>query len=156
NVNDVVGPNNNGGQTTVTGTPGDTDLDAIVAPNNTFDATALEFDFVTQGSQLQFDYVFSSEEYNEFFNASFNDGFAFFLNGKNVALLPGTTTPVSIDNVTLGLNSSFYINNAESTDPTPAPLPLLDTQMDGLTVVLTVTATVTPGVTNHIKLAIAD
>ena len=84
------------------------------------------------------------------------DNFGLFVNGNNVALVPGSNTPVGIDTVNLGLNSQFYINNARPTDPNPAPGPLLNTEMDGLTKVLVATATVTPGTVNHIKLAIAD
>lgn len=127
---------------------GDAQLDAIVAPDLTHDATVLEFDFVAAGSVLNFQYVFGSEEYPEFVNASFNDVFAFFLNGKNIALIPNTATPVSIDNVNAGANASFFVNNYTSG--------ALATALDGLTTVLTATATVTPGQTNHIKLAIAD
>src|SRR4029077_19587345 len=46
----------------------------------------------------------------------------------------------------------FYINN----DVDQLANPPVDTEMDGLTVVLTATAQVTAGQTNHIKLAIAD
>ena len=152
---DVVGPNDSNSQTTDQGTPGDAGLTAL-AGVPTHDASILEFDFVPQGANLSFTYVFGSEEYNEFVNSGVNDVFAFFLNGQNVAVLPNTTIPVSIDTVNLTSNSQFYINNARPTDPSPAPGPLLDTQMDGLTVALTVQATVNPGVVNHIKLAIAD
>jgi hypothetical protein len=48
-------------------------------------------------------------------------------------------------------NPAFYINNDLSDGGGT-----LNTQADGLTVLLTCNATVTPGVTNHIKLAIAD
>jgi hypothetical protein len=152
---DIVGPNNSDSQTTDNGIPGDAQLTALSGvPTN--DASILEFDFIPQGANLSFKYVFGSEEYNEFVNAGVNDVFAFFLNGQNVSVLPNSTIPVSIDTVNLTSNSQFYINNAGPTDPTPAAGPLLNTQMDGLTVVLTVTATVNPGVVNHIKLAIAD
>ena len=152
---DIAGPNNSDGQTTAYGTAGDAQLTAISGvPTN--DASILEFDFIPQGANLSFKYVFGSEEYNEFVNAGVNDVFAFFLNGQNVSVLPNSTIPVSIDTVNLTSNSQFYINNAGPTDTTPAAGPLLNTQMDGLTVVLTVTATVNPGVVNHIKLAIAD
>ena len=127
---------------------GDPQLDAIVAPDPTFDATILEFDFVASGSVLNFQYVFGSEEYPEFVNASFNDVFAFFLNGKNIALIPNTSIAVSIDNVNAGANASFFVDNY-----TNGTLP---TSLDGLTTVLTATANVTPGQSNHIKLAIAD
>jgi hypothetical protein len=111
---------------------------------------------VPEGSTLTFTYVFGSEEYNEFVKAGFNDVFAFFLNGSNVALLPGTSTPVGIDTINRNTNPQFYSNNADQTDPFPATPPLLNTQLDGLSKVLTVTAPVNPGVVNHIKLAIAD
>ena len=152
---DIVGPNNSDSTSTDWGNPGDPQLTAISGVP-THDASVLQFDFVPQGANLSFKYVFGSEEYNEFVNSGVNDVFAFFLNGQNVAVLPNTTIPVSIDTVNLKSNSQFYINNARSTDPFPAAGPLLNTQMDGLTVVLTVTANVNPGVVNHIKLAIAD
>jgi Ca2+-binding RTX toxin-like protein len=143
--------------TTSLGTPGDSALDALVAPNTTQDATVLEFDLVPQQGAVDFSYVFSSDEYNDFANTSFNDVFAFFVNGTNCALVPGTTDPVSVNT----------INNGNPTgDPTPhnpqlfrdnvRPAPTIDSQMDGLTTVLTCNATVNAGQTNHIKLAIAD
>jgi len=137
------------------GQPGDPQLDAIVAPNMTHDASVLEFDFIPTGSTLSFNYVFGSEEYNEFVNSGFNDVFAFFVNGQNVALLPGTNTPVAIDTVNLKSNAQFYRNNAPPGDPSPtnSPLPIV---LDGLTTVLPATVSVNPGQMNHIKLAIAD
>jgi hypothetical protein len=140
------GPNTSNGAGTGFGLPGDPDLtNQAGAP--TFDAAILEFDFVTAGNRLTFQYVFGSEEYNEFVG-SFNDVFAFFLNGQNVALLPNGQV-VSVNNVNLGANAQFYRNNE-------LPNATIDTELDGLTTVLTVEVPVTPGVRNHIKLAIAD
>ena len=149
----VPGPNDAGGTTTNNGQPGDPDLNALI-PQNTFDAAVLEFDFECTGTQtISFQYVFTSEEYNEFANTNFNDVFAFFLNGTNIALLPGSGNPVSINNVNCGNpfagagpNCTEYINNECGSR---------DTEMDGLTVVFTATAAINPGV-NTIKLAIAD
>jgi hypothetical protein len=126
--------------------PGDTDLDTLTA-NPTLDAAVLEFDFVPEGSVLNFQYVFGSEEYPEFVNASVNDVFGFFLNGKNVALIPGTNTPISIDTVNASTNSQFYVDNTNNT---------FAVSLDAFTKVLTVTANVTIGQSNHIKLAISD
>lgn len=148
-VKNVIGPNIDSGITQANGMPGDPQLTAL-AGTDTFDATVLEFDFVPTSSTISFQYVFSSDEYNEFVG-SFNDVFAFFLNGQNIALIPGTTTPVSINDVNLTSNSQFYVDNDIQDGSVH-----LDTEMDGLTVVLTATATVTAGQTNHIKLAIAD
>ena len=125
----------------------------------TFDAAVLEFDFVPQHSTAQFSYVFSSEEYSDYSNTSFNDVFAFYINGNNCALVPGTSEPVAVDTINNG-------NDQEGNDPTPhhpelfrdnvRPAPSIASQMDGLTSMLTCTAAVTPGQTNHMKLAIAD
>ncbi len=151
----VVGPNNETGITKENYTPGDPDLDTLIAGLTTVDAAVLEFDFIPGTNLITFEYVFGSEEYNEYVGSPYNDVFGFFLNGKNVALLPGTITPVSINSVNCDQNSAYYIDN----DPVNFACyggTLLDTQMDGLTVVLHVTAEVIPDETNHIKLAIAD
>ncbi|MGB0714699.1 MAG: choice-of-anchor L domain-containing protein [Phycisphaerae bacterium] len=149
---------------------GDTDLDQLLPGFLTFDATVLEFDFECDGVQtIQFQYVFASEEYNEFVNSVFNDVFAFYLNGENIALVPGSDdVPVAINNVNCGnpleqnsevSNCNLFIDNdcgeegLVSQDPFPCNK--IETEMDGLTVVFTATGQLLPG-TNHIKLAIAD
>jgi|GEM_PF-1351033 len=159
NISSVKGPNVGDGTTTNNSLPGDADLNALIPGYTTYDATVLEFDFVPTSSVVTFQYVFGSEEYNEYVNTAFNDVFGFFVNGINVALIPGTSTPVSINNVNGGgpifgtnpNNSAYYINN-DLTDGGP----FFDTELDGLTVVLTATVNVNTGVNNHIKLAIAD
>jgi hypothetical protein len=156
----VIGPNCTGGISTESGYPGDTDLSNLIGQTATFDAAVLEFDFTPSDPTIRFQYVFSSDEYEEFV-FQFNDVFGFFVNGKNVALIPQTSTPVSINNVNNGstgtfgippVNPQFYVNNDFDIFATPP----IDTEMDGLTVVLTATTKVNPGVSNHIKLAIAD
>jgi hypothetical protein len=157
----VVGPNSSDSQTTDNGTSGDTDLEAVqgVGAGNSHDAAVLEFDFTPTDSQIFVNFVFASEEYNEYANTSYNDVFAFFVNGANCAKVPDTSTPVSVNNINGGnpygtnaQNPQYFINN----DPSDLPNAGLDTQMDGLTTVLTCQANVTPDVTNHMKLAIAD
>ncbi|MDP2523986.1 choice-of-anchor L domain-containing protein [Neptunomonas phycophila] len=112
----------------------------------THDASILTFDFTPQGDQLEFSYVFGSEEYPEFANSSFNDVFGFFVNDVNYALLPDGS-PVAINNVNADRNSEFYIDNTNEQR---------DTELDGLTTVLSFAAPVNPGVSNTITLAIAD
>ena len=148
-----IGPNNQDGAGTCNETPGDADLDAILQQKGaTEDAAVLEFDFVPATSNVSFRYVFASEEYNEFVG-SINDIFAFFIDGQNVALIPGTSTPVSINTVNLNSNSSFYKNNEPPKIGMPAPF---GTQFDGFTTVLTAQRTLTANATHHIKLVIAD
>ena len=166
------GPNNSpGGFVTDFSNNGDPDLDAIISPDNTFDAGILEFDFIPQGDSLKFKYVFGSEEYNEYVatvpGTGINDVFAYLLSGPNpaggnysntnIALIPNTSTPISIFNVNNGnssaqasgpcKNCSYYRDNYNSS---------IDIQYDGLTTVLTAQAAVNCGQTYHIKIAIAD
>jgi PEP-CTERM motif len=79
----------------------------------TFDAAVLEFIFVTSGDNLFLNYVFASEEYNESVNLPFSDMFAFFLDGENIALLPGTTDPVAISTVNGGSPLGSHANHPE-------------------------------------------
>ncbi|NEP06761.1 MAG: hypothetical protein F6K25_14410 [Okeania sp. SIO2G4] len=45
--------------------PGDFNLDGLIFEDQkTFDATILEFDFQTEGSDVFFNYVFASEEFD--------------------------------------------------------------------------------------------
>ncbi|MBA2882892.1 hypothetical protein HNR65_003247 [Desulfosalsimonas propionicica] len=143
--------NTSGSITGVNYMPGDTDLNNLVSPNSTNDAAILEFDFsLTTGNSAFFNYVFGSDEYNEYVNSSFNDVFGFFFEGENIALIPGTDTPVAINNVNNGLNSSYYNDNAD----TPYPYSF---EYDGFTDVLTASiSNLTPGDSYHLKLAIAD
>lgn len=162
NIAAVPGPNTSDNTTTNNGEPGDPDLDGLIPGYATRDCAALEFDFECSGGELggelQFNYVFTSEEYNEYVNSPFNDVFGFFLNGTNIAVVPSTTTPVSINNVNCnnpynpptGSYCSLFRNN-DLSDGGGA----IDSEMDGLIVTLPAIGTLLPGV-NHIKLALAD
>lgn len=148
------GPNDDGGSGEDNSAPGDAQLDSLLPGASTQDASVLTIHFTPTGNQIQFSYVFASEEYNEFVGSEFNDIFAFFIGGTNYAVLPGTNTPVAINNVNCGnppfeppTNCSYFIDNT---------LGALNTQFDGLTTVLTFTAPVNPGVQNTMRLAIAD
>jgi hypothetical protein len=158
----VEGPNNcneksGGDNTTNFGTPGDPDLTAA-SGFQTFDASILEFDFVPQFANVQFKYVFSSEEYSNYSNTQFNDVFAFFVNGTNCALVPGTSNPVSVNTINNGndVGGDTTPHHPELFRDNVNPAPSIDTQMDGLTTVLACNATVNASQTNHMKLAIAD
>jgi len=156
---DVVGPNNRTNKSTILGTDGDADLDALTGGFGTTDAAALSFDFVPTTSTLIFDYVFGSEEYSEFANTKFNDVFAFYVNGRNCALTPDGQ-PVSVNTINNGNPTGDLTPHRPELlrDNTPdaqgvAPI---DVQADGLTVVLRCVARVNAGVPNTMKLAIAD
>lgn len=158
-VVDVVGPNVFDDLSTDHATSGDSDLDGL-ASFPTEDAAVLEFDFVATGDSVFFRYVFSSDEYNEYVNTQFNDVFAFYINGVNCATVGAGNEPVTINTINNGdpfgtepnSHPELYRNN-DPNDPGP---PTIDTEMDGLTTVLNCGANVTPGATNHMKLAVAD
>ena len=163
----VPGPNTQDSVSGVNAGIGDPDLNGLIPGYTTFDACVLEFDFTCTGTQIiQFQYVFTSEEYNEWVNTAFNDVFGFFLNGTNIALIPNSAgTAVSINNLNCdnpfnppaGSYCNLFVNN-RCADIPPGTFPcagVRDTEMDGLTVILTATGILNPGL-NHIKLAIAD
>lgn len=144
----AAGPNDSTGETTANGLPGYAPLDAL-AGASTFDATVLSFDFEFDGGvggDLFFNMVFGSEEYNEFVNAGFNDTFAFFLDGVNIATLPDAS-PISIDNINLGSNSGLFNDNTGGAN---------DIEFDGFTNVLQISATGLAAGLHTMEFAIAD
>jgi len=152
NIADAVGPNDSPGAGAALGSPGDTQLNAIVNaagstnPTSTHDAVILEFDVVTKTPVFMIHYVFASEEYREYVDKGFNDVFAFFVDGANIATTPGSTDPVTINTINHLRNTQLYLDNETGTA----------TQFDGYTVPMTAVAYVTPQVSHHIKIAVAD
>jgi len=172
----AVGPNNSpSAGSNAGGNYQDDDLNAI-ATASTNNAAVLEFDFIPAGDTLTFNYVFASEEYNEYVCSAFNDVFGFFLSGPglsgpyenggiNIAIIPETTLPVAINNVNNGSigsagsssncsanqlnNSEYFVDNENNSA-------FSSTQYDGFTVSLQAGAKVECGQQYHIKLAIAD
>lgn len=73
------------------------------------DAAILEFDFVPNGDVVTFRFVFASDEYYTWINSVYNDAFGFYISGanplggnyvsENVALVPGTTDPITISTI---------------------------------------------------------
>ena len=129
-ANFAEGPNTDDFSTGIASGIGDVDLDVefgldLLPPSSrTQDTTSLEFTFNMTSDDLLFNFVFASEEYNELVQSGFNDVFAFFVDGVNVALIPGTSTPVSINTVNggnpFGTNASnpqFFLNNDINDSP---------------------------------------
>ncbi len=140
---------------------GDLDLQQALNITNTYNATALEFDFTPQNSNFRFNYIFASEEYQGTAPCRYSDGFAFLLKEvgsaapyQNLALIPGTTTPVLVTSVHPAISGSCAAANPTffgGYNGSTAPI-----NFNGQTVVMTAQATVIPGITYHIKLVIAD
>ncbi|MFP5219553.1 MAG: choice-of-anchor L domain-containing protein [Actinomycetes bacterium] len=155
----VAGPNTSDGAGTAHGSAGDAVLDGLAAAT-TYDAAVLSFDFVPMSDRVSFRYAFGSEEYDEFVYGGYNDVFAFHVNGRNCALVPATTDAVAVDTVNGGnednetppANPHLFMDN----EPNGADDHQLDTQLDGLTTVLSCASAVVPGEVNTMRLAIAD
>ncbi|HIB37563.1 choice-of-anchor L domain-containing protein, partial [Mesonia sp.] len=169
NVNDVPGPET--GTQSSGGWNGDADLDDLIdqiegagGPSSN-DATLIEFDFLTFADQISFNFLFSSDEYGQY-QCSFSDPFGFFLtdesgNTQNIALVPGTTTPVAVttvrDNQYNGGCASVnanYFDKYYGTGGLPTNSAPINSR--GVTRIMTAQSAVTPGETYHIKLVIGD
>ena len=182
NALNAAGPNSQAGRSDVLGTPGDPDLEAVMAaagsPLNSQDVTWISFDFVPIASNISFDYLFASEEYNGNFECQFADAFAFILTDSvtgdvtNLAIIPGTTTPVQVitvrdppANACNPVNPSFFgdYNLAGNTFGGNPPIPSLGNlasnspiEFNGQTVLFTAESPVIPNRSYNIKLVIGD
>lgn len=162
-LNSAVGPNSNfSDDGSGIGWNGDSDLNTALGLSNTFNATVLEFDFIPNTNQISFDYIFASEQYlsNPSSNqCNYTDGFAFLLKEassstyQNLAVIPGTTTPVKVNTVRGTGTICPPANEAYFDAFNSGNYP---TTFDGQTKTLTVQANVNPGTLYHIKLVIAD
>ncbi|MBC8045829.1 MAG: choice-of-anchor L domain-containing protein [Fimbriimonadaceae bacterium] len=157
----VEGPNDSGSDGMDVGTDGDSDLETLLPGFESYDACVLEFDLTVTSDTVVFDYVFGSEEYLEWVGSSYNDVFGFFISGpgitdlENIALVPGTSTAVSINNVNSGSYSEYYVDNGDGYT-SPYSTDEYYIQLDGYTTVLTAKRAVIPCETYHLKLAISD
>jgi hypothetical protein len=154
----AVGPNDSDNQTAVNGLGGLAALDALIPGFQTFDAAVLSFDFTSDGGDLFVNYVFASEEYNEFVGGPFNDVFGFFLDGINIATIDGGATPVSINNVNCGnpFGSADSFCDLFNNNDTDVGEPAFNIQYDGFTDVLTASFLGLSAGTHRLSLAIAD
>ncbi|MDX2286168.1 MAG: choice-of-anchor L domain-containing protein, partial [Bacteroidia bacterium] len=137
-----------GGTGTSLGTPGTPTLNTL-AGGVTSDACLVTFNLVASCDTVRIRYVFASNEYPTFVG-NFNDIFACFITGPgftpntNIALVPNTTIPVSINSINSGTNSQFHVVNSSGTG------------YNEHSVVLEAVAPVVPCQTYTITFAIAD
>ena len=168
NVMNAPGPNNSQLDDGNAAWTGDADLEATLLASgitmNSTNATVLEFDFTPFSPNFNFQFLFASEEYGTF-QCLFSDAFAFLLTNtstgvtENIAVVPSTTTPISVETIRDFLynsscpsaNASYFGSfNGGSAAATSA------TNYNGQTVLMNATSVLTPNVTYHIKLVIAD
>ncbi len=145
-INETGAANQGTGTSTDTkGVDADTMLDQL-AGNTTFDGAIFSAKFVPDGSVLTMQITFSSEEYMEFVGSGFNDAVGIWVNSEKAQLTVGDGD-ISINSINAWSNSGLYIDTPEGT---------LNTEMDGLTVTLTLKASVKAGEVNDIRIGIAD
>ncbi len=143
----------------------DPELQALKPGKTLHDVARLEFDFIPSSDTVKFRYVFASNEYLTAVCTSYDDVFGFFISGadpaggnyinKNIALVPGTNLPVSINTinggVSMGSSTPCFLNYTQYYHSfTP------NITYRGGTVPLTAWAKVVPCTTYHIKIAICD
>ncbi|MBE9488973.1 MAG: choice-of-anchor L domain-containing protein, partial [Bacteroidetes bacterium] len=137
----------------------DPDYETALGTSNTHNATSIEFDFISVSNLIQFDYLIASEEYGSQYLCDYADSFVFLIRETasagpytNVALVPGTSTPVSTNSIHAEIfgfcppQNEAYFDNYD----------IGDTNYNGRTIVLSAGTTITPYVQYHVKLVIAD
>ncbi|WGD33952.1 choice-of-anchor L domain-containing protein [Olleya sp. YS] len=161
-LTNVNGPNTSLSDDDAPNWSGDQDLETILNESDTFNATIIEFQFTSTATQISFNYIFASEEYQEGNpnTCQFSDLFGFLIREsgqqqyENIALVPNTQTPVKVTTVhpeILGgcqAENEFYF---ESWNNNTAPI-----NFNGQTKVLSAVANTTPNTTYEVKLVIAD
>lgn len=128
-VRDASGPNLSSRTSTdfsTDGILGDADLAQVASVdlNDIKDVAILEFDFTAISDEVEFTFVFASEEYCEFAGPTsvFNDVFGFFLSGPgingpyensavNLALNPENSAPITVLNINHNINKTYFIDN---------------------------------------------
>ena len=150
---DAIGPDNIDASTSQDGGKSDGDLNSLLSSVVTKDASFLQFTFTPSASKATFNVVFASEEYEQYVGQNFNDIFGFFLSGpgitgkRNIALVPGTQDPISINTINKNVNSNLFVNNVGG----------LSIQYNGFTKVLQIVADGLIACEEYIlKMAIAD
>jgi len=151
-----LGPNNKANAGLDNGYVGHSFANQLAAGSSSFNASVIEFDFSSPvNDTLQMSYLFGSEEYHEYVGSQFNDVFGFFVTSGpgittpvNIALVPGTSTPITINNVN-HLTNTLYFNDNESP-------PGNHIQYDGFVRLKTEKFPIQPGQVYHILLLVSD
>lgn len=138
---------------------GDADLENALGITNTVNATVIEFDLVSVTDVISFNYLMASEEYQLDFPCNVADGFALLIRPtgstapyQNMAVIPGSNTPVGIDTVHPEVVGQCAAENL----PFFGGIQIGDTNYEGRTVPFTATAAVIPNQSYHLKMVVAD
>lgn len=168
NVLNAPGPNNSELSDGSVAWAGDTALETALAAAgvsmNSINATVLEFDFTSFTTYFNFQFLFASEEYGTYQCLS-PDAFAFLLTDSvtgvttNLAVIPSTTTPISVGTIRDALynsscpsaNASYFGRFNGGSNAAASP-----TNYNGQTVLMNASSNLVANRTYHIKLVVAD
>ena len=128
-------PNRAAGTTTDTSGANNNALFNAVAGRSTYDAVWMDVDFIPTGNVMTMNFVFSSEEYPEYVNSSFNDFLGVWINGTYVPISVGNGT-TAINNINPITEPNLFVNNTSDA---------YNTEMDGFTLTLKLTIPVNAG-----------
>lgn len=131
--------------------------------SNITDVAFLEFDFVPNGPELSFNFIFASNEYGQW-QCGFSDVFAFLLTDlttgitTNLAVVPGTNNPISVRQIRDGAyNLACASVNEELFGVYNVNTPNSSTiNMRGHTVAMNASSAVTPNTMYRLRLVIGD
>jgi hypothetical protein len=141
---------------------GDSVLEDRVAGVITRDAAGLEFDLFCSHSQLEIEFQFGSEEYDEYVS-QYNDGFMISVDGVIVSLLPDCSDIVAVQSIhqayategTTALNEFLFLDDDTDINTLCTNQPK-QVEYDGMTIRLRAHVFVTPNETHEIRLVVAD
>ena len=155
------------------GADGDVDLESLSSSDfNFFDCSALEISFVATQDELNLSFVFASDEYAAFTCSNFADPFGIFIKKDqegeiydNIAFVPETTIPVTINSINAGPENVFDTGQCEEANPDwedsfvyylQNPIGEYGHLVPGLTVALPAVVPLEVGEEYVLKLAIGD
>ena len=168
-IADVVGANGSDGASTQYNTTAVTDSLINGGAQDLYDRVKLSFSVTPDENTLIVEYVFGSEEYNEYVNGGYNDFIRIFVDGNNCAVTANGLI-VSIDSIndranfppvkgTDGPSSNpfLYINNDPGLNAgETGTSATYNTQMDGFTKTVSCRAQVTPGAPVAVDIILAE
>jgi gliding motility-associated-like protein len=169
-VADLSGPESQGVNSNAVFGQGSSPILSAISGVSTHGSCIMEFDFtadIDTISDMHFDFVFGSEEYDTWACTQYADVFAFIISGpgitgnQNIAVVPGTTIPISINSINGNLNPGPLCTNMGPGSPFNALFVSNNggttIALNGFSVVLTAVATpIQPCDTYHMWLGIAN
>jgi len=157
----AIGPNDEQVASVEWNSPGDAQLAALLGRDvsDVHDVSTLNFTVRCPAgiSSLRLDYVFASDEYSQGGDPGFPDGMGIFVDGLNVATVPGVSPPTPVHTSSLNGTEtpSLFQDNVSNACVEDLTCPY-NLEANGFSAKLTATAAITPGASHTVKIAIGD